>query len=98
MAALCIESSGKHDVKKQLFESIGLTYVGDSERSPARNMTSTVPANIEYSIAGSIDAKEQSRRNQSSYPKGSEPQTARRHRDSLDRVMFLAICCVGVPF
>ncbi|XP_047966903.1 nuclear pore complex protein NUP214 isoform X2 [Salvia hispanica] len=86
MASLCIESSGKHDVKKQLFESIGLTYVGDSERSPARNRTPTVPANRELSIAScSIDAKEQSRRNQSGYPKGSEPQTARRHRDSLDR-------------
>ncbi|KAL1565696.1 nuclear pore complex protein NUP214-like isoform X2 [Salvia divinorum] len=86
MASLCIESSGKHDVKKQLFESIGLAYVGDSERSPARNRTPTVPANRELSIASrSIDAKEQSRRNQSGYPKGSEPQTARRHRDSLDR-------------
>ncbi|XP_057781176.1 nuclear pore complex protein NUP214 [Salvia miltiorrhiza] len=77
MAALCIESSGKHDVKKQLFESIGLTYVGDTERFPARNRTSIA--------SGSIDAKEQSRRNQSSYPKGSEPKTARRHRDTLDR-------------
>ncbi|XP_042040012.1 nuclear pore complex protein NUP214-like isoform X1 [Salvia splendens] len=86
MASLCIESSGKHDVKKQLFEFIGLTYVGDSERSPARNRTPTVPANRELSIAScSIDAKEQSKRNQSVYPKGSEPQTARRHRGSLDR-------------
>ncbi|KAH6765370.1 hypothetical protein C2S52_000196 [Perilla frutescens var. hirtella] len=86
MAALCIESSGKHDVKKQLFESIGLAYVGDSERSPARDRTSIIPANKEYSIAsGSIGAKDQSRRNQSGHAKGSEPQTARRRRDSLDR-------------
>lgn len=86
MSALCIESSGKHDVKKQLFESIGLAYVGDSERSPARDRTSIIPANKEYSIAsGTIGFKEQSRRNQSGYAKDSEPQTARRRRDSLDR-------------
>lgn len=97
MAALCIESSGKHDAKKQLFESIGLAYVGD-ERSPVRDRTPCIPANKEYSIAsGSIDA-EKSRRNQSSCAKGSEPQTARRRRDSLDRVMFLAVFSIDVPF
>lgn len=98
MAALCVESSGKHDVKKQLFESLGLTYVGDSERSPATNRVSIIPENKGYSFSDSIGAKEQSRRNQFSYPKGSEPQTARRHRDSLDRVILLAICSVNTPF
>lgn len=98
MAALCIESSGKHDAKKQLFESIGLAYVGDSERSPVRDRTPSIRANKEYSIAsGSIDT-EKSRRNQSSCAVGSEPQTARRRRDSLDCVMFLAVFSIDVPF
>lgn len=98
MATLCIESSGKHDVRKQLFESIGLTYAGDNERSPARNSASIIPVNKGYSASDSIGAKEQTRRNQFSYAKGSEPQTARRHRDSLDRVIILAICSVNALF
>lgn len=99
MAALSIESSGKHDVKRQLFESIGLAYVGDTEISPARSRTSGTPANKEYSVtSGSTAAKEQFRRNQASFAKGCEPETARRRRDSLDRVTFLAFWSINASF
>ncbi|KAK6145015.1 hypothetical protein DH2020_021835 [Rehmannia glutinosa] len=85
MAALSINSSEKHDVKKQLFESIGLSYTVDTERSPARNRTLGTPSNKELLITpGSTSAKEQSRRNQASFAKSYEPETARRRRDSLD--------------
>ncbi|KAL8484342.1 hypothetical protein ACS0TY_026863 [Phlomoides rotata] len=87
MAALSIESSGKHDVKRQLFESIGLTYAGDTEISPARNMTTDTPANKKTLItSGSITAKGHSRRNQTSFVKGCEPEiAASQRRDSFDR-------------
>ncbi|KAK6145028.1 hypothetical protein DH2020_021848 [Rehmannia glutinosa] len=85
MAALSINSSEKHDVKKQLFESIGLSYTVDTERSPARNRTLGTPSNKELLITpGSTAAKEQSRRSQASFAKSYEPETARRRRDSLD--------------
>ncbi|KAI3461921.1 hypothetical protein Pfo_018584 [Paulownia fortunei] len=85
MAALSIESSGKHDAKKKLFESIGLSYIGDTERSPARNRVFGTPSNKEHLItSGSVAAKEQSTRNQASFAKSYEPETARRRRDSLD--------------
>ncbi|PIN01221.1 hypothetical protein CDL12_26272 [Handroanthus impetiginosus] len=83
MAALSIESSGKHDVKKKLFESIGLSYAGGTEKSPARPF-STPSSKEHQSTSGSIAAKEQSRRNQVSFAKSYEPETARRRRDSLD--------------
>ncbi|KAL0460535.1 UNVERIFIED_CONTAM: Nuclear pore complex protein [Sesamum latifolium] len=85
MAALSIESSGKHDMKKQLFESIGLSYVGDTKTSPARTRTSITPSDQKHFItSGSIASREQSRRNQGSSAKSYEPETARRRRDSLD--------------
>ncbi|KAK4408611.1 Nuclear pore complex protein [Sesamum angolense] len=86
MAALSIESSGKHDMKRQLFESIGLSYVGDTNTSPARTRTSITPSDQKHFItSGSIARKDQSRRNQASSAKSYEPETARRRRDSLDR-------------
>lgn len=92
MAALSIESSGKHDVKRQLFESIGLTYAGDTEISPARNRTSDTLANKKSLITScSSAAKGHSKRNQTSFSKGCEPETAAsQRRDSFDRVILLA--------
>lgn len=88
MAALSIESSGKPDVKKQLFDSIGLSYAGDTKRSPAGNRVLGTPTtNGKLIISGSYAAKSG---NQASFPKSFEPETARRRRDSLDRVIFLA--------
>ncbi|KAL0436775.1 UNVERIFIED_CONTAM: Nuclear pore complex protein [Sesamum radiatum] len=86
MAALSIESSGKRDMKKQLFESIGLSYVGETKTSPAMTRTSVTPSDQRHFItSGSIASREQSRRNQPTSAKSYEPETARRRRDSLDR-------------
>lgn len=90
MAALSIESSAKHDAKRKLFELIGLSYVGDSHRSPGRDSTFSTPHKEQLITSSSAGTKEQSRRNQTSNTKKFEPETARRRRDSLDRVMFLA--------
>ncbi|KAL6576648.1 hypothetical protein OROMI_010924 [Orobanche minor] len=84
MAALSIKSSEKQEAKKKLFESIGLSYIGDDEKFPARNRTSSTPLNKEHLItSSSLASKEHSRRNQASFDKS--PETARRRRDSLDR-------------
>lgn len=82
MAVLSIESSGKdNDVKKKLFESVGLSYNSDSCRSPDGNMTFYTRSHREQCSIASIT---QSVRNQAS-PQCSEPETARRHQYSLDR-------------
>ncbi|KAL6500068.1 hypothetical protein OROGR_027978 [Orobanche gracilis] len=84
MAALSIKSSAKQEAKKKLFESIGLSYIGDDEKSPARNRTSSTPLNKEHLItSSSLASKEHSTRNQASFAKS--PETARRRRESLDR-------------
>ncbi|CAA0829036.1 Nuclear pore complex protein NUP214 [Striga hermonthica] len=84
MAALSIESFEKQDVKKKLFESIGLSYIGDSERSPARDRISCTPLNKEQLLTSrSVTYKDHTGRNQSTFVK--TPETARRRRDSLDR-------------
>ncbi|KAL3850357.1 hypothetical protein ACJIZ3_012239 [Penstemon smallii] len=85
MAVLSIEPSGKQDVKKQLFESIGLSYNGDSQRSSGRDRTFSTPNKEQLITSSSFATKEQSRRNQVSFAKICEPETARRRRDSLDR-------------
>ncbi|KAG8371782.1 hypothetical protein BUALT_Bualt13G0124000 [Buddleja alternifolia] len=86
MAALSIGSSGKHDVKKKLFESIGLSYVGDSQIPLGGDRTCVTPPNKEHLItSSSVATKEHSRRNQTSFAKTYEPETARRLRDSLNR-------------
>ncbi|KAL9140612.1 hypothetical protein ABFS82_14G048600 [Erythranthe guttata] len=84
MAALSIESSGKQDIKKQLFDSIGLSYADDSKKSPARNRDFDTPATKGHLItSGSVAAQTRSR-NQPSFAKSVEPETARRRRESLD--------------
>ncbi|XP_073144106.1 nuclear pore complex protein NUP214 [Henckelia pumila] len=88
MAVLSIESSGKeNDVKKKLFESVGLSYNSDSCRSPDGNRTFyTQPHREQFTVSGSIGSITPSvRRNQASPgPQSYEPETARRHRYSLD--------------
>ncbi|XP_073276105.1 nuclear pore complex protein NUP214-like isoform X2 [Primulina huaijiensis] len=90
MAVLSIETSGKeNDVKKKLFESVGLSYNSDSCRSPDGNRTFYTQSHREqFTVSGSIASITQSVRNQAS-PQCYEPETARRHQNSLDRVLFL---------
>ncbi|XP_055818482.1 nuclear pore complex protein NUP214 isoform X2 [Solanum dulcamara] len=84
MNDLSIDSPAKgQNVRKELFETIGLSYDGASYKSPVREKAVNTPFNKELSV--SLAAKERSRRKQTSPVKSSEPETARRRRDSLDR-------------
>ncbi|XP_059429559.1 nuclear pore complex protein NUP214 isoform X2 [Corylus avellana] len=86
MAVLSIESPVKRkNVKKELFETIGIPY-DSSFSSPDAAKVSDTPSSKKLLLSsGSAAAKDQSRRNQLSAVKSYEPETARRRRDSLDR-------------
>ncbi|KAJ8574010.1 hypothetical protein K7X08_010521 [Anisodus acutangulus] len=84
MTDLSIDSPAKgQNVRKELFETIGLSYEGASYNSPVRGKAIDTSFNKELSV--SLAVKEQSRRKQTSHVKSFEPETARRRRDSLDR-------------
>nr|XP_016501123.1 PREDICTED: nuclear pore complex protein NUP214-like isoform X2 [Nicotiana tabacum] len=84
MTDLSIDSPAKgQNVRKELFETIGLSYDGASYNSPVREKAVDTPFNKELSAI--LAVKERSRRKQTSPVKSSEPETARRRRDSLDR-------------
>ncbi|KAF5187282.1 Nuclear pore complex protein [Thalictrum thalictroides] len=87
MAVLNVESpSAKRKfVAKELFESIGLAYDGDSFKSPNVKMAVQSQDSVKKLPYPSYSAaiKDQSRRNPISVMKTSEPETARR-RVSLD--------------
>ncbi|KAF9597285.1 hypothetical protein IFM89_016426 [Coptis chinensis] len=88
MSVLNIESpSAKRKlIAKELFDSIGLAYDGDSFKSPDVKKVVHSPESLNkvpFSSASSA-IKEQSWRNPSSVVKSFEPETARR-RVSLDR-------------
>ncbi|XP_050368451.1 nuclear pore complex protein NUP214 isoform X2 [Argentina anserina] len=87
MVALKIEppSVKQKNVKKELFETIGITYDA-SFSSPSPDVSKfrgTPKEKLSFSL-GSSTAKDRPRRN-SSATKNYEPETARRRRDSLDR-------------
>ncbi|KAL5707814.1 hypothetical protein ACHQM5_018674 [Ranunculus cassubicifolius] len=88
MEVLNIESPSarRKSVTKELFESIGLSYEGDSFKSPNTKKSLRSPDSVKRFQLSSVSAatKEQSRRNSSSVVKTFEPETARR-RVSLDR-------------
>lgn len=87
MAVLSVESPvKKQNVKKELFDTIGIPYDA-SFSSPATTKIGDTSSVKKLSLSsGSAAAKYQARRNQSSGT--HDPETARRRRDSLDRVMF----------
>lgn len=86
MSDLNIDSStDRRNVRKELFETIGLSYDDTAYSTPAKEMVLSTPLNRERSV--SFAAKEQSLRKQTDAAKSSEPETARRRRDSLDRVI-----------
>lgn len=91
MAVLSIESPSmkKQNVKRDLFETIGISYNDASFISPGeRKASNTSSKQDRLSLSSSVAAKEQSWRNKSTTLKSSEPETARRRRDSLDRVTY----------
>lgn len=90
MVALKIESPSikQKNVKIELFETIGIPYDA-SFSSPSPDVSEfrgTPKEKLSFSL-GSSAAKDQARRNVSA-SKNYEPETARRRRDSLDRVMI----------
>lgn len=88
MGLLSVDSPAKHqNVKKELFESIGIQY--DASFSSPDVKKAGDPSSIKKlsPSSGSVGVKDQSRRRQSSAKKSYEPETARRRRDSLDRVI-----------
>lgn len=93
MSMLKVESPSlnQKNVKKELFETIGIPYEA-SFSSPNVSKDSKVsdsPSKSRFLLSsGSTAAKEKSS-GKSSVLKGYEQETARRRRDSLDRVMFL---------
>lgn len=80
MAVLSIETgpTKKQNVKKELFDTIGISY----DNSPSQEKSRSVPPKSQLVISASSDTK----KSQQSAVKSSEPETARRRRDSLDRV------------
>ncbi|XP_017218330.1 nuclear pore complex protein NUP214 isoform X1 [Daucus carota subsp. sativus] len=89
MAVLSIESPSikKPNVKRDLFETIGIPYNDASYNSPGseRKTSNTSSKQGRLSLSNSVAGKEQSWRKDSTRLKSSEPETARRRRDSLDR-------------
>ncbi|CAH2033456.1 unnamed protein product [Thlaspi arvense] len=85
MAFLKIDSPVKKNVKQELFETIGIAYDASFSSPDAvkANNTSSAKNLLLSSIPASINAE--SRQRQSSGMKSSDPETARRRRESLDR-------------
>lgn len=89
MATLNIDSpsSKQKNVKQELFETIGIPYDA-SFSSPNVTKLSGTNLNSKVLLSGSTAAKDKSK-GKSSVLKSYGQETARRRRDSLDRVMFL---------
>lgn len=88
MSALSVESPAKkQNVKKELFETIGLTYDAAAHySSPGKDNSFTSPARNRQSISSfSAAVKEESKKCQVTHMKISEPETVRRRRESLDQ-------------
>ncbi|KAL6966207.1 hypothetical protein U1Q18_031985 [Sarracenia purpurea var. burkii] len=88
MAVLSIEPPPlkKDNVRRELFEAIGIPYSSASFSSPNENIAIDTPSNNNLLMLSCADAiKGQSRRNPSSAMRGCESETARRRRDSLDQ-------------
>ncbi|CAL5343793.1 unnamed protein product [Camellia sinensis] len=88
MAVLSIEAPSvkKLNVRRELFDAIGIPYNSASFSSLDENKTSDTPSGNKLLISSCSNAVEsQSRRNQSSAMRSFESEHARRRRDSLDR-------------
>ncbi|KAJ0249958.1 Nuclear pore complex protein NUP214 [Hirschfeldia incana] len=85
MTFLKIDSPVKKNVKQELFETIGIPYDAsfNSPDAVKANNASSAKNLLLSSIPASINA--QSRQRNSSGTKSSDPETARRRRESLDR-------------
>lgn len=90
MAMLSIEqpSVKKQNVKRELFEAVGIPYNVASFSSPDEKRAGGGTNNKLLTSLCSDAVRGQSRRNQSSAMKGCESEMTRRRQDSLDPVTF----------
>jgi nuclear pore complex protein Nup214 len=93
MSMLSIESPVRQkNVKKELFETIGIPYDASFSSPDATKVGDTTSLKKLLLSSGSAATKGKSRRHQSSAMKSSDSETSRRRRDSLDQViLFQAI-------
>uniref|UniRef100_A0A2P2KIN4 Uncharacterized protein MANES_15G110800 n=1 Tax=Rhizophora mucronata TaxID=61149 RepID=A0A2P2KIN4_RHIMU len=86
MVLLSVESPVKQkNVKKELFETIGIPYDASFSSPDATKGIDTSPVKKLFLSSGFSTAKDQSRKQHSSALKSSDTETARRRRDSLDQ-------------
>lgn len=93
MSVLSIETEPvkKQNVKKELFDTIGISYDGTTSSSPRQEKAPKSQLVISSSsAAGNTFLK----KSQLDAVKSSEPETARRRRNSLDKVIFFQQCFV----
>lgn len=91
MAVLNINSPSvkRTSVTTELFESIGLSHEADAFLSPDTRRIGLASDSVRrFSPLTVTSSNEHPRRSTLSALKGFEPETARRRRDSLDKVMF----------
>ncbi|KAG1371445.1 putative nuclear pore complex protein NUP214 [Cocos nucifera] len=91
MAMLNINSPSvkRASVTTELFESIGLAYEADAFQSPDMRRIGLASDSVKRTSPLTVtSSNERPRRSILSALKGFEPETARRRRDSLDKVMF----------
>lgn len=88
MAVLNVKSppAKQESLKKQLFDSIGISDPVDYMSSTSTRKVVEPSSNKNRSVSSSGAARNESRRNVSSSLGSHDPETARRRRDSLDRV------------
>jgi nuclear pore complex protein Nup214 len=93
MSMLNLESPVRQkNVKKELFETIGIPYDASFSSPDAMKAGDTSSLKKLLFSSGSAATKGKSRRHQSSAMKSSDSETSRRRRDSLDQViLFQAI-------
>ena len=99
MAALNVQCPAKkQNLRRELFETLGLTYDGASYNSPSNQKASdTLTKQLLKTSCSSVSAKELSCRNQYTPVKASESESVRRRRDSLDQVITLCLwMCLSI--
>lgn len=92
MAVLNIDTEPvkKQNVKKELFDTIGISYDDTTFSSPGQDKTRSIPQKSQHLVSSySTATKTDMKKNQQTAVKSSEPETARRRIDSLDKVTFL---------
>ncbi|XP_011025100.1 PREDICTED: nuclear pore complex protein NUP214 isoform X2 [Populus euphratica] len=86
MSMLSLESPVRQkNVKKELFETIGIPYDASFSSPDAMKVGDTTSLKKLLLSSGSAATKGKSRRHQSSAMKSSDSETSRRRRDSLDQ-------------